>query len=241
VILGGGVAVCLLLSAHRAVIFAIAQLSCFPETRWLHPVILLAGYLAGQPYNYRSAEHYTHYSPTCWLRGNRMPQHTTAYTESLKPTQTNDYRGRRFASKSHNSASAGTARSPWEYDPKTKNGLSLQWPPATRQLPYHVNPPPYTPYMASSNRRTEFVAQLDLGRCQEKRVNSLAGSGRVGWQVTPVVFTRFCFTTSQHYAALRNATYWCCNFVRLSVCHTPVLLTRKLCYRKDDRAMRRQK
>ena len=27
-ILGGGVAVCLLLSAHRAVIFAIAQLSC---------------------------------------------------------------------------------------------------------------------------------------------------------------------------------------------------------------------
>jgi len=28
VILGGGVAVCLLLSAHRAVIFAIAQLSC---------------------------------------------------------------------------------------------------------------------------------------------------------------------------------------------------------------------
>jgi len=29
VILGGGVAVCSLLSAHRAVIFAIAQLSCF--------------------------------------------------------------------------------------------------------------------------------------------------------------------------------------------------------------------
>jgi len=29
VILGGGVAVCLLLSAHRAVIFVIAQLSCF--------------------------------------------------------------------------------------------------------------------------------------------------------------------------------------------------------------------
>jgi len=29
VILGGGVAVCLLLSAHRAVIFASAQLSCF--------------------------------------------------------------------------------------------------------------------------------------------------------------------------------------------------------------------
>jgi len=28
VILGGGVAVCILLSAHRAVIFAIAQLSC---------------------------------------------------------------------------------------------------------------------------------------------------------------------------------------------------------------------
>jgi len=28
VILDGGVAVCLLLSAHRAVIFAIAQLSC---------------------------------------------------------------------------------------------------------------------------------------------------------------------------------------------------------------------
>ena len=30
-ILGGGVAVCLLLSAHRAVIFAIAQLSCFRQ------------------------------------------------------------------------------------------------------------------------------------------------------------------------------------------------------------------
>jgi len=29
VILGGGVAVCLLLSAHRTVIFAIAQLSCY--------------------------------------------------------------------------------------------------------------------------------------------------------------------------------------------------------------------
>ena len=29
VILGGGVAVCLLLSAHRAVIFAISQLSCY--------------------------------------------------------------------------------------------------------------------------------------------------------------------------------------------------------------------
>jgi len=29
VILGGGVAVCLLLSAHRTVIFAIVQLSCF--------------------------------------------------------------------------------------------------------------------------------------------------------------------------------------------------------------------
>jgi len=29
VILGGGVAVCLLLSAHHTVIFAIAQLSCF--------------------------------------------------------------------------------------------------------------------------------------------------------------------------------------------------------------------
>jgi len=29
VILGGGVAVCLLLSAHRAVILAIAQLSCY--------------------------------------------------------------------------------------------------------------------------------------------------------------------------------------------------------------------
>jgi len=29
VTLGGGVAVCLLLSAHRAVIFAIAQLSCY--------------------------------------------------------------------------------------------------------------------------------------------------------------------------------------------------------------------
>jgi len=28
-ILGGGVAVCLLLSAHRTVIFAIAQLSCY--------------------------------------------------------------------------------------------------------------------------------------------------------------------------------------------------------------------
>ena len=29
--LGGGVAVCLLLSAHRAVIFAIAQLSCLQQ------------------------------------------------------------------------------------------------------------------------------------------------------------------------------------------------------------------
>jgi len=33
VILGGGVAVCLLLSAHRAVIFAIAQLSCCSKQR----------------------------------------------------------------------------------------------------------------------------------------------------------------------------------------------------------------
>jgi len=33
VILGGGVAVCLLLSAHRAVIFAIAQLSCVDSRR----------------------------------------------------------------------------------------------------------------------------------------------------------------------------------------------------------------
>jgi len=35
VILGGGVAVCLLLSADRAVIFAIAQLSCFASQRSL--------------------------------------------------------------------------------------------------------------------------------------------------------------------------------------------------------------
>jgi len=33
VILGGGVAVCLLLSAHRAVIFAISQLSCITYSR----------------------------------------------------------------------------------------------------------------------------------------------------------------------------------------------------------------
>jgi len=32
VILGGGVAICSLLSAHRAVTFAIAQLSCFTIT-----------------------------------------------------------------------------------------------------------------------------------------------------------------------------------------------------------------
>jgi len=32
-ILGGGLAVCLLLSAHRAVIFAIAQLFCFITNR----------------------------------------------------------------------------------------------------------------------------------------------------------------------------------------------------------------
>jgi len=36
VIIGGGVAVCSLLSAHRAVIFAIAQLSCFSSRLKLH-------------------------------------------------------------------------------------------------------------------------------------------------------------------------------------------------------------
>jgi len=34
VIVGGGVAVCLLLSVHRAVIFAIAQLSCYSKRSW---------------------------------------------------------------------------------------------------------------------------------------------------------------------------------------------------------------
>ena len=33
-ILDGGVAVCLFLSAHRAVIFAISQLSCYTGHRW---------------------------------------------------------------------------------------------------------------------------------------------------------------------------------------------------------------
>jgi len=36
VILGGDVAVCLLLSAHRAVIFAIAQLSCLIFSFWFN-------------------------------------------------------------------------------------------------------------------------------------------------------------------------------------------------------------
>jgi len=36
VILGGDVAVCLLLSAHRTVIFAIAQLSCFRNEAEIH-------------------------------------------------------------------------------------------------------------------------------------------------------------------------------------------------------------
>jgi len=36
VILGGGVAVCILLSAHRAVIFAIAQLSCIVKSSAEH-------------------------------------------------------------------------------------------------------------------------------------------------------------------------------------------------------------
>jgi len=43
-ILGGGVAVCLLLSAHRAVIFAIAQLSCYYYTElstdWVDPRVV---------------------------------------------------------------------------------------------------------------------------------------------------------------------------------------------------------
>jgi len=38
VILGGGVAVCLLLSVHRAVIFTIAQLSCYIWTPFLRTV-----------------------------------------------------------------------------------------------------------------------------------------------------------------------------------------------------------
>jgi len=38
VILGGGV--CLLLSAHRAVIFAIAQLSCFSGPPYIHGCIV---------------------------------------------------------------------------------------------------------------------------------------------------------------------------------------------------------
>ena len=43
-ILGGGVAVCLLLSAHRAVIFAIAQLSCYMLV-WLTTVFVAGSLL----------------------------------------------------------------------------------------------------------------------------------------------------------------------------------------------------